>query len=760
MNDVLVGVHVHAQPDGLTRTLASLPAGGGPSFRLVLLPDGPDPATRAALSRIDVMKDGTEEALGSPACFNRLARRDRADVIVLIESGCTVGPGWLEALLAALRSRPSVGLAGPSTNLAWNQQAAFGGRGGTREQVIATAEEARRRFGSRTRSLAPLHGLGDFCMAVARPVLDAVGAADEGFGLGPCWEMEYCARALRAGFEAVWACGAYVHRAEFTPRRARTERELFEASKRRYQDAVCGRRLSGARDGYAAHCRGAVCAQFAPAGRMRIHRPLGPAGPARTGEPPLASCIMPTRDRADYVVHALELLERQDHRHWELIIVDDGRDRLGDRLPPSERVRYVRVPAGESIGAKRNRACALARGEVIVHWDDDDWYAPARLRSQIEPLLNGQADITALRAGTILDLERWTYWRASAELHRRMFVHDVHAGTLAYRRTVWDATRFPNTSLAEDAHFLRAAVRRGARLRRLANEDLFVYVRHAGSAWRFTCGSFLDERGWIRVGEPELPAGDRQFLADRSPAARHRSLPLVSCVMPTADRRDMVRRAIAYFERQDHPARELVILDDGEDRIADLIPPDPRIRYFAGDRRLVLGAKRNAMCELARGDVVLHWDDDDWVAPHRIRYQLDELRRSGADVSGASSLLYLSPDAPRAWRYEHGGGRGSRWVAGNTMCYELEAWRRGGFAEIPVGEDWRFLSDRRRRVHVVPDHRFIVGIIHARNASPKRTDNAWWHRIPLQEVTRVLGADAASYLAEGPGAAGAGAPAG
>jgi glycosyltransferase involved in cell wall biosynthesis/GT2 family glycosyltransferase len=748
MTDVLIGVHVHTQPDALSATLASLTAAGGAPFRVVLLPDGPDPATRAALRTLPYPQDGAVTALGPPACFNRLARRDRADVIVLLESGCTVGPGWLEALLAALGSRPGVGLAGPSTNLAWNQQAAFPGGGGTRADVIATAQEARRRFGMRVRSLAPLHGLGDFCLAVTRPVLDAVGAADELFGLGPCWEMEYCARALRAGFHAVWACGAYVHRAEFTPRRAHMERELFEASKRRYQDAVCGLRLSGARDGYATHCRGAACTNFAPPAAIRIHRPLRPAPSVRVppADQPPVSCIMPTRDRAEYVLHALDLLERQDYRRWELIVVDDGRDGLGDRLRSSEQVRYVRAPPGESIGAKRNRACGLARGEVIVHWDDDDWYAPARLRSQIEPVLSGEADITALRAGTFLDLERWTFWRASPALHRRMFVHDVHGGTLAYRRDVWAGTRFPDSSLAEDAAFLHAAVRRGARLRGLRNDGLFLYVRHARSAWRFSCGSFLDERGWIRVDEPELPAADRGFLADRSAAADRRSVPLVSCVMPTADRRDLARRAIAYFERQDHPASELVILDDGDDRIADLIPPDSRIRYVAGERRLVLGAKRNALCELARGDVVLHWDDDDWAAPHRIRYQLSELQASGAEVCGTSSLLYLCPDGPRAWRYEHGGGLQARWVAGNTLCYERDAWRRGRFAEIPVGEDSRFLTDHRRRLHVLRDYRFIVGIIHAANASPKRTDNVWWRRIPVAEIERVLGADAAVYL--------------
>ena len=52
--------------------------------------------------------------------------------------------------------------------------------------------------------------------------------------------------------------------------------------------------------------------------------------------------------------------------------------------------------------------------------------------------------------------------------------------------------------------------------------------------------------------------------------------------MPTRNRRAFVGQAIAYFQRQDYPARELIIVDDGDDPVGDLIPPDdPRIRYVA-----------------------------------------------------------------------------------------------------------------------------------------------------------------------------------
>jgi glycosyltransferase involved in cell wall biosynthesis len=70
--------------------------------------------------------------------------------------------------------------------------------------------------------------------------------------------------------------------------------------------------------------------------------------------------------------------------------------------------------------------------------------------------------------------------------------------------------------------------------------------------------------------------------------------------MPTANRRGFVERAIECFLRQDYESRELLVLDDGADRIGDVLPGDPRIRYLELPERLVLGAKRNRGCELAR----------------------------------------------------------------------------------------------------------------------------------------------------------------
>ena len=747
---VTVGLHVHTEPDRLGATLRALSAQSVHLVETLLLPDGPDPATRASVAALDLQRSGTAEPLGPPACFNRLAGETDSDVVILLESGCVPAPGAIDALVDVLLAGPRIGLAGPSTNLAWNEQSVFPRALGSPAEVQNTGRAAELRFGGTVRSLAPLHSLSDFCYAVRRDVIEAIGGADEGYGLGPCWEMEYNARAARAGFQGVWVCGAYVYRPPFTARRRAEEQRRFEASRRRYQDSVCGLRLRGARADYEPHCRGELCEHFAPAASMRIRRPLAepvrrPASP-RGDALPLVSCVMPTRNRAEFALQAVRLFQRQDYGPRELIVVDDGQDQLQAQLPDDPRIRYVRAPTGESIGAKRNRACALAAGAFIAQWDDDDWYGPRRLSVQLEPLLSGRAELSGLRTPVFFELDRWRFWNVTDALHRRLFVEDVHGGTLAFSRRVWDRlARYPPVSLAEDAAFLARAKAAGARLERIPGEGLFVYLRHGSNAWRFQCGTYLDHRGWSPMLEPAFDGDDRSFYAARSanaPAASSR--PLVTCIMPTADRRWFVQRALAYFLRQDYRDRELLVLDDGEDRVEDLMPDDGRVRYVGLDRRLVLGAKRNRACELARGEVIVHWDDDDWQAPGRISYQVGELASHGAELCGPNRALYFDPRVGRAWQYEYAGH--STWVAGNALCYQREAWERRRFPEVAVGEDNSFVWGRRGRPPLVhADHRFLVALVHAANASPKVTRGTYWHPRQLDEVRTLLGADWAQY---------------
>lgn len=216
--------------------------------------------------------------------------------------------------------------------------------------------------------------------------------------------------------------------------------------------------------------------------------------------------------------------------------------------------------------------------------------------------------------------------------------------------------------------------------------------------------------------------------------------------MPTADRRAFVPQAIHYFLRQDYAERELVVVDDGESSVADLIPDDPRIRYARLDGRHVIGAKRNLACELARGEIVAHWDDDDWMADHRLSYQVRALlARPDAEVCGLSRILFYDPSAGTAWEYVYPEGKHG-WVAGNTLCYRKSSWERHRFPEVQEGEDTRFV-DRlpHSAVIALDDNTFFIGVIHARNTSPKQTGDSRWRRLTPSGVREIMRADWSFY---------------
>jgi glycosyltransferase involved in cell wall biosynthesis/GT2 family glycosyltransferase len=473
---IAIGVHVHAEPHRLLATLAALRANTAPGIELLLLGDGPDAAARTALAALpNIAQASTDVPLGAPACFNRLVRNSTAETLVLLESGTIVGPGWLRRLCNAIAADPRHGLACPSTNRAWNQLAVFPEASADDASIVRTAAVAAQRFGSSFRSLAPLWDVGDFCLAVRRAVVDAVGPADETYGLGPCWEMDYAIRAVRAGFLGIWAQGAYVFRHPFTERRQREEGRLMDSSRRRYQDKFCGMRLSGARKDYAAHCRGEACSDFAPA----THVPVNPSiahAPAIIKREPFVSCIMPTNGRRPFLPGAIKQFLDQDYQRKELVVIDDGEDAIGDLIVADASIRYFHETPRRMVGSKRNSACEKARGDILVHWDDDDWYAPWRLAYQVEELERSGAVLCGLDRVLFIDETACRAWEYAYPPGGTPW---VYGATLCYRRDLWQCNRFPDLNVGEDTHFVFAAAGRPVRI--LQRREFFVGRIHAGN---------------------------------------------------------------------------------------------------------------------------------------------------------------------------------------------------------------------------------------------------------------------------------------
>jgi len=723
MPAVRIGIYVYEDPDRLKATLDSVRRHTPKGVAVWLLPDGPDAPTRAALAAlVDIPQFGTDDPRGTAAVFNRLAAPPGADVVVLLESGCVVSRGWLEPLLAALQ-QPATGLAGPTTNVSWNEQGAYSRAGGSESEIASAARFVAYRFGDVARPLAPLYSLADFCYAVRRDVIDAIGGADEEYGLGPCWEMDFNIRAARAGFRGVWACGSYVHRSAIPARRRAEEAQRFEASRHRYQNKFCGARLQGRKADFRDHCRGDDCPNFAPASLITIHEPPGntsnaasspavvPAAqtrpPACDVAAPLVSCIMPTSDRRHFVPRAIACFLAQDYPHLELIIVDDGNEGIADVLPSDPRITYIRLRQRMSVGAKRNLACERARGDVIVHWDDDDWYPAGRVRLQVRALLDRNADVCGSSTLYYYDASRD---HAFSYRYRRG-CQWVAGNTLAYRREAWRKRPFADVQVGEDTRFVWAA---GDRLVDMCDPGLCVASIHTSNVSRKdTAGMY-----WA----PESLDVIHRLMASGGPGRCVAPMPLVSCIMPTYNRRAFIRLALSCFRAQTYPNRELIVIDDGGDAIGDLLRDVPTVRYVRLDQRLSIGAKRNRACAEARGEIVAHWDDDDWYAPDRLERQVRPVLRNEADITGLENRFVLEMPQRRFWTVDARLHRAMFVgdVHGGTLVFRRSIWADGvHYPEIDLAEDavlLRHAMSRGHRLLKLENCGSFVYIRHSRNA--------------------------------------------
>src|SRR5689334_11587088 len=97
----------------------------------------------------------------------------------------------------------------------------------------------------------------------------------------------------------------------------------------------------------------------------------------------LCTCVTPTKNRAKFIPQAVENFLSQTIEDKEWIVIDSG-DSIEHLIPKHPQIRYVRSDA--TIGAARNTGTHLARGEFVFQFDDDDWYSPTRLETQLNEL--------------------------------------------------------------------------------------------------------------------------------------------------------------------------------------------------------------------------------------------------------------------------------------------------------------------------------------------------------------------------------------
>jgi glycosyltransferase involved in cell wall biosynthesis len=178
---------------------------------------------------------------------------------------------------------------------------------------------------------------------------------------------------------------------------------------------------------------------------------------------PFVSVLTPTYNRRRFIPTAIRCFKAQEYpmKRMEWIILDDGTDKVKDLFDAAiadglTNIRYVALPDGEKlpIGAKRNRLNEMATGEIVVAWDDDDYYPPVRVNKAVIALRS----VPGKKIPVVGSSKLYLFFSDRNEIWSIGPYNQNHCtnGTMAYWRSYFGENRYEdNAEKAEEKHFLR-----------------------------------------------------------------------------------------------------------------------------------------------------------------------------------------------------------------------------------------------------------------------------------------------------------------
>ncbi|MBN1294588.1 MAG: glycosyltransferase family 2 protein [Candidatus Latescibacteria bacterium] len=124
-----------------------------------------------------------------------------------------------------------------------------------------------------------------------------------------------------------------------------------------------------------------------------------------TSKIPLATIVLTTYNRPNYILKAVTDVFNQTWQNLELIVVDDcspGQDTYNIvRSISDKRLKYIRREKNGGVSAARNTGIIHAQGDYLAFYDDDDMWEPVKIEKQIALFITSKTMLGAVGCGRI-----------------------------------------------------------------------------------------------------------------------------------------------------------------------------------------------------------------------------------------------------------------------------------------------------------------------------------------------------------------------
>ena len=200
-------------------------------------------------------------------------------------------------------------------------------------------------------------------------------------------------------------------------------------------------------------------------------------------------------------------------------------------------------------------------------------------------------------------------------------------------------------------------------------------------------------------------------------------LPRVSICTPTFNRRPFFKGLIDSIMAQNYPKDKIewIIVDDGTDKIEDLVTHIPFVKYFYTEK-MHLGRKRNFMhdqCSFKNDDdILIYFDDDDYYPKERISHAVDRLTGSPALCAGSSEIYIWFNTLNKMYRF---GPYGPNHATAGTFAFKRALLKQTSYEnDALLAEEKHFLKNYTIPFIQLDPLKTILVISHDQNTFDKR----------------------------------------
>lgn len=360
---------------------------------------------------------------------------------------------------------------------------------------------------------------------------------------------------------------------------------------------------------------------------------------ARLPAQPLVSVVVPVFDTPPALLTAMvDSVLAQMYPHFELCLCDDASTRADTRAALNRlaardaRVRVLRRETNGHIVRATNEALAQARGDLVAFLDHDDLLAPHALLRMVE------ASFESPQAGAFYSDEDKVDTRGARSLP--LFKPDWSPALawsqnyvghlLCVRRAVVQAVGGLREGFegSQDHDFVLRLAAQGVQFCHVP-EVLYHWRQHAASTSSNPVAKPYAHDAGARAVQDHLRTryGDRfSHLEPASHAFVHQprfalpGQPLVSIIIPTRDRLDLLAPCIASILRQSTWQRlEIVVVDNGSvepatrDYLAQLAASEARVRVVDAPIEFNWSRLNNIGVRHAKGEFLVFLNNDTLV---------------------------------------------------------------------------------------------------------------------------------------------------